>query len=220
VFTVVVFFASSCFVMPRMNGRRDTTGLCGKLGSAIQDKLDEREFVLKIKRRFESTWNGKLALIVEHFGDDDGVLDENGFRNMFLTVGDGFVDETSYADAARTFGTAVETTEGAPSQRVVDIVAIEAIYSLGCRTWREKHVQVERDFERFKIISEQFDQTHSDFLVMTGSLGAEGLVEVRSAAADGSVLGRANAQIALAASGGVEFATAVDEEFSVEEVSG
>ena len=204
--------------MPRMNGRRDTTGLCGKLGSAIQDKLDELEFVLKIKRRFDSTWNGKLFLIVEHFGDDDGVLDEDGFKNMFMTVGDGFVDATSYADAVRTFGTAEEVEEGAPAaQRVLDIAAIEAIYSLGCRTWREKHVQVERDFERFKIISDEFDQTHSDFLVITGSLGSEGMIEVRSAATDDSVLGRANAQIALAANGGVEFATAVDEEFSVEE---
>ena len=44
------------------------------------------------------------------------------------------------------------------------------MYSLGCRTWREKHVQCGRDLERVKILSDKFPQiTHSEFLVVTGS---------------------------------------------------
>jgi hypothetical protein len=226
VFTVIAFFAASCFVMPRINGRRDTTGLCGKLGSAIQDKLDEMESVRKIKRKFTSTWNGKLHLIVQHFGDESGVIGADEFLAMFRIIGDGFVDATSYADAVRAFGTVVDNTDAPTQSSVIDIAAIETIYSLGCRTWREKHVQVDRDFERFKIISDLYEQSHSDFLVMTGSLGSQGLVDVHGYTAEEELAGglalstniiaRANARIALAASGGAEFASAVDEEFSVE----
>ena len=52
----------------------------------------------------------------------------------------------------------------------LSIDSIDAMYSLGCRTWREKHVQCGRDLERVKILSDKFPQiTHSEFLVVTGS---------------------------------------------------
>ena len=219
--------------MPRLNGKRDTTGLCTKLGGRIQDRLDEKPWMLELERKRLDTWNGKLNAILAHYartnpggdGDDEPgpSLTEEEFVAMFSMMGDRFVEAQSYRDALETFGT--PSTSG---DKVMDIAAIEAIYSLGCRTWREKHVQVQRDFERFKIISKDHDMEHSDFLVVTGSLGAQGLVHVNTARASmhgdkgakpvvgpTSVRDRA-ALAALAIAGGDEFASHLDEEFSVE----
>jgi len=234
--TVVLFFALSCVVMPRLNGKRDTTGLCAKLGGRIQDRLDEKPWMLELERTRLDTWNGKLNAILAHYAqtnpggdgkDEPGAsLTEEEFVAMFSMMGDRFVEPQSYRDALETFGTPSTASES--GGKVMDIAAIESIYSLGCRTWREKHVQVERDFERFKIISKDHDVEHSDFLVVTGSLGAQGLVHVNNTRASmhsdqgavhvagpKSVRDRA-ALAALAIAGGDEFASHLDEEFTVE----
>jgi len=214
--TIALFFSMSCFVLPRMNGRRDTTGMCGKLGNIVQDKLDTMACVLKCKRKRVDNWNGKLAAILAHFSSSSGFLDEASFDKMFSCLGDNFVDRTQYAEALQLFGSDVKDS---PSKKL-DVASLESIYSLGCTTWREKHVQVERDYERMLLLSGA--KAHSDYLVSTGSLGSHGLGDVEAvrrgkkmSTSAAGVVSRA-AEIETAAKGGAEFASAIDTEFSIE----
>ena len=235
VVTIGVFFAMSCCVLPRMNGRKDTTGLCGKLGTAIQDRLDTLPKVLAWKRGRLDNWNGKLVAIIEHFStSSNGLLAKADFVKMFTVVGDGFVDPHAYETVLAMFGTPV-----AGGNLAIDIGAIESIYSVGCRTWREKHCQVERDYERVKIL--KGETTHSHFLVATSSIGPQGTVEVEQLqsskgiggalkAIGGSSKAKAEAEaarrrpsvlaregrVALAAQGGAAYASAIDLEFDIE----
>ena len=224
--TLGIFFVMSCFVMPRINGRRDTTGLCGKLGTAFQARLDAQAWFKTIKRGRNDTWEGKLNALVKHFSAASGnhscgTLSEDEFIAMFTLVGDRFVNATMYRDALGTFGSTPTQAQGGGDSAVVvlDIAAIEAIYSAGLRTWREKHVQIDRDYERLLLLTGV--KTHSDLLVVTSSIGPEGLREVHdltfaSTPEQHSVLANASANVKLAAQGGKAWGSAVDEEFSVE----
>ena len=175
--TLGIFFVMSCFVMPRINGRRDTTGLCGKLGTAFQARLDAQAWFKTIKRGRNDTWEGKLNALVKHFSAASGnhscgTLSEDEFIAMFTLVGDRFVNATMYRDALGTFGSTPTQAQGGGDSAVVvlDIAAIEAIYSAGLRTWREKHVQIDRDYERLLLLTGV--KTHSDLLVVTSSTDA------------------------------------------------
>ena len=221
--TIVCFFAFSCCIMPRVNGPRDQTGLCGKLGSALTDRADRIGCVKALKRLTKSTWNGKLLVVFKHFNKSkSGALTEEEFTAMFSTVGDQFVDANNYAAARHAFG----------ARLTLDVV--ETMYSLGCRTWRERTVQVERDYERVLLLSGKI--THSDYLVRTGSIGMHGMKDVEEVKAElkspkklskklskkkeererrVSAQKRA-AKVLIAAQGGPDWGSAVDEEFEAE----
>ena len=176
--TLGIFFVMSCFVMPRINGRRDTTGLCGKLGTTFQARLDAQAWFKTIKRGRNDTWEGKLNALVKHFSAASGnhscgTLSEDEFIAMFTLVGDRFVNATMYRDALGTFGSTPTQAQGGGDSAVVvlDIAAIEAIYSAGLRTWREKHVQIDRDYERLLLLTGV--KTHSDLSVALPSLYIE-----------------------------------------------
>lgn len=220
--TVIAFFAFSCCIMPRVNGRKDQTGLCSKLGSAIQDRLDQLALIKSIKRTTKLTWNGKLKAVFEHFAGKSCELDEAAYKAMFSTVGDQFVDSESYLASLHAFG------------KKIDLNVVETMYSIGCRTWRERDVQVSRDWERVQLITGKI--THSDYLVQTGSIGSHRMQEVEDVKdelkAGGKLTKKQTAakeererrtsaqarapQVLLAAMGGAEWGSAVDEEFSYE----
>ena len=222
VVTVIAFFAFSCCIMPRVNGRKDQTGLCSKLGSAVQDRLDQLALIKCIKRTTKLTWNGKLKAVFQHFSGKSRHLDEAAFKAMFSTVGDQFVDPESYLATLHAFG------------HKIDLNVVETMYSIGCRTWRERDVQVSRDWERVQLITGKI--THSDYLVRTGSIGSHGMQDVEDVknelkagekltkklkAAKEARERRTSAQaraphVLLAAMGGAEWGSAVDEEFSHE----
>ena len=238
VITLITFFAASCCLMPRLNGRRDTTGFCGKAGNALQDKLDKNSKILAWKRARTGNWNGMLAAVFKHFNTSGtGYLSPDEFDAFFSTCGDGFINAALFRDACATFGTELADASGVVAPRV-DLNAIDTMYTLGLKTWRERHVQAQRDFERAKLLSDEWpDYTHSEYLVTTGSIGPEGLLHYKQTLEELRVDGatakkRVSAKqtrlsvdakertsqrlVDIAAKGGKAFAAHIDEEFDVE----